>query len=142
VHYLEGGVLFYKDNQMDKKEYLNNFDWENFHYTCSNCNLPVESGKEAYHTNFLCDEMIEESKYNFGTKEMKEYGLIMSNKLRIEIMYRQRGKCASCGIEEWKLKKKLHAHRIYPGEKGGRYISENVILLCPKCHYRRHHEQR
>jgi hypothetical protein len=75
-------------------------------------------------------------------EEQRKDGDIMHNKLRLKIMYDQEGKCADCGIEEWRLMKRLNAHRILTGRDGGKYLYGNVILLCSKCHYRRHHEQR
>ena len=50
---------------------------------------------------------------------------------------------------KWKLKKRLEKlpcqkcgwnlapcdiHRIIPGSQGGKYTTDNVIVLCPNCH--------
>lgn len=66
--------------------------------------------------------------------------LVMTSELRWQLMYLQEGKCKICGIPEWKLKKKLHAHRIIKGKNGGKYQEDNLILVCPKCHYKLEHE--
>lgn len=125
---------------MNRKEYLYRFNWDNFHYTCSHCDLPIETGKEEYHLSGRCSELIESTENKLSMSEKRKFGLIMSNKLRFELMFLQEGKCTDCGIEEWRLKKHFHAHRIKPGAEGGRYVADNVVLICPKCHYRRHHE--
>lgn len=38
-------------------------------------------------------------------------------------------KCSKCG---WAGPCDLH--RIHPGSKGGKYVKENVVVLCPNCH--------
>lgn len=67
-------------------------------------------------------------------KVRRELQLVFTIAMRIQIMFRQQGKCLYCGIEEWRLRKRLHAHRVIPGKCGGKYNTDNVILLCPKCH--------
>ena len=37
--------------------------------------------------------------------------------------------CALCGWEGH-----CHRHRLQMGRDGGKYIKENVIILCPNCH--------
>ncbi len=54
--------------------------------------------------------------------------------LRVEVLHDQQGCCWQCGVEEWRLKKRLHAHRIRPGRLGGKYVKGNVRLLCAECH--------
>lgn len=68
------------------------------------------------------------------TRVAREQKLIMTVQLRRELMFEQKGRCAICHVEEWKLKKRLHAHRIKKGRDGGKYEKGNVVLLCPKCH--------
>ena len=61
---------------------------------------------------------------------------VMSKKLFADLLYRQEGNCYICGIEQWRIKKTLHAHRIIPGKLGGKYDTTNAILVCPKCHHK------
>jgi hypothetical protein len=55
------------------------------------------------------------------------------------LMYNQRGCCLECGIPEWAIKTKLHAHSEKPG---GLYSIWNTVLLCPTCHRKWHSEHR
>ncbi len=45
------------------------------------------------------------------------------------------GRCLLCGETAPAL---LDAHRIVPGERGGRYTRGNVVTLCANCHRRTH----
>lgn len=56
--------------------------------------------------------------------------------LGADVLYRQEGRCYICGIEEWRIKKRLALHRILPGKDGGQYEPDNVMGVCPKCHSR------
>lgn len=38
--------------------------------------------------------------------------------------------CQVCG---WN-KANCDLHRIIPGNKGGKYTEDNIIVLCPNCH--------
>ena len=122
---------------MTLTKYLKTFNWDNFHYTCSNCNQPVEYGKEDFHKKYKCNCFITKQQ-DLSMTEKRKLGYVMGNKLRFELMYEQKGRCGECGIEEWRIKKRLHAHRITKGVDGGLYLKDNVILLCPKCHRKRH----
>lgn len=53
-----------------------------------------------------------------------------------DILFDQKGRCFKCGVEEWKLKKRLQGHRKIKGRDGGKYIKDNVVLLCQRCHIR------
>ena len=72
--------------------------------------------------------------YSMTWDKRKEAKMIMSSDLRWELMYKQEGKCKVCGVEEWRLRKKLQAHRLLKGRNGGLYTVENVILVCHTCH--------
>jgi predicted HNH restriction endonuclease len=57
-------------------------------------------------------------------------------------------KCAMCGFSEptldkGKLKRQNgnQLHHIKPYKQGGLTTKENLILLCPKCHYRAEHNE-
>jgi hypothetical protein len=56
------------------------------------------------------------------------------NDLRMNLMYRQEGKCFFCQTEEWRCGKRFHLHRIIKGKNGGEYSLGNVLLFCFKCH--------
>ena len=45
------------------------------------------------------------------------------------------GRCVICGDDDPAV---LDAHRIVPGEKGGRYTRGNIVTLCANCHRRTH----
>lgn len=53
-----------------------------------------------------------------------------------QLLFEQEGKCFVCGVEEWRLRKRLHLHRIIPNRNGGTYNKENVFLVCYRCHRR------
>lgn len=44
-------------------------------------------------------------------------------------------KCYFCGEDNYDL---LDAHRIIPGEHGGKYNDHNIIVLCANCHRKTH----
>lgn len=46
--------------------------------------------------------------------------------------------CHFCGVDDYAL---LHCHRIVPGEEGGRYTDNNVVVVCSNCHNRIHDGQ-
>ena len=48
------------------------------------------------------------------------------------------GKCRICGESDYAL---LDNHRIIEGAKGGKYIAQNVVVLCANCHRRTHDGQ-
>lgn len=50
------------------------------------------------------------------TGKKKPIGLVCSNRLRLEILFRHRGCCFVCGREEWRLKASLHMHRLIKGK--------------------------
>lgn len=52
-----------------------------------------------------------------------------------QIFKRVDRECYFCGERVYEL---LDAHRIIPGEKGGKYIRENVLTVCSKCHRKCH----
>lgn len=68
----------------------------------------------------------------------KSRGEVLKSKTRIEVLFKYRGRCYVCGIEEWRYQKRLHMHRVTPGTAGGLYTLDNVIPLCSPCH--RNHE--
>lgn len=45
------------------------------------------------------------------------------------------GACFFCGLGDYDL---LHAHRIKPGEEGGKYHWANILPCCPTCHTKIH----
>lgn len=45
------------------------------------------------------------------------------------------GNCKFCGEKEYCV---LDAHRITPGEDGGRYENLNVVTCCANCHRKIH----
>lgn len=55
--------------------------------------------------------------------------------LRRTLIKRQCGKCSDCKINEWELLDVFQTHRLI---KDGPYHPSNCILLCLKCHTKRH----
>ena len=45
----------------------------------------------------------------------------------------------SCQICGWK-KAPCDLHRIIPGKDGGKYTTDNIMVLCPNCHREKHLE--
>lgn len=48
-----------------------------------------------------------------------------------ELLKRSAGKCRFCPEHRYGL---LDVHRIIPGESGGRYTPDNVVVVCANCH--------
>lgn len=67
-------------------------------------------------------------------KEKRDRGDMMTNPVRYATLYQQEGRCYVCSVEEWKTKRRFDAHRVTPGKNGGKYLGDNVILVCRKCH--------
>jgi predicted restriction endonuclease len=44
-------------------------------------------------------------------------------------------KCYFCGEDNYDL---LDAHRIIPGEQGGKYNDHNILVICSNCHRKCH----
>lgn len=58
--------------------------------------------------------------------------LILRDSLLKESSY----KCYTCGdLYDGEYSHHLHMHRILSGKKGGKYIRENVVLVCDGCHH-------
>jgi len=81
-------------------------------------------------------------------ERMKEYGFNVmnyySNKGRfiphsIYKEIKQRTKCRDCGRK--KKKESFEIHHIIPISKGGTNLINNLILLCPVCHKKRHNNE-
>ena len=49
-----------------------------------------------------------------------------------KLMYK---KCYFCDENDYDL---LDAHRILPGEDGGKYHDRNILVLCANCHRKTH----
>lgn len=95
------------------------------------CELPLEvAASPAISGGFLLES--EMTEYEKKVKDNQ----VMSKKLFADLLYQQEGNCYICGIEQWRIKKTLHAHRIIPGKLGGKYDTTNAILVCPKCHHK------
>lgn len=80
-----------------------------------------------------CCNTHEDIKYN---RKRKRYGITnvirrMKNKIPND-------KCSKCGWDYGKC----HRHRITSGIEGGKYIPENVIVLCATCHALIHKENK
>lgn len=45
------------------------------------------------------------------------------------------GECYFCGVADYDV---LECHRIIPGEDGGKYQHDNVVVACGNCHSRVH----
>ncbi len=54
---------------------------------------------------------------------------------RQQIAKLSRKKCYFCEEENYDL---LDAHRIIPGEQGGKYNDHNILVLCSNCHRKTH----
>jgi hypothetical protein len=54
---------------------------------------------------------------------------------RKRIFKKLSGKCFFCGEAEEEV---LDAHRIIPGEEGGKYHNANMICCCSTCHRKCH----
>lgn len=52
-----------------------------------------------------------------------------------QILKLYRKKCFFCAEDNYDL---LDAHRILPGEEGGKYHEWNVLVTCSNCHRRIH----
>lgn len=52
------------------------------------------------------------------------------------LMREQRGACFDCNVQEFDLNENLQVHRWQ--DKDGAYSPDNCVLLCRKCHARRH----
>jgi hypothetical protein len=64
----------------------------------------------------------------------RDNGYILTSKTRTEVLYKYKGRCYVCGIEEWRHKLALHMHRVIPGKLGGLYELDNLICCCRTCH--------
>jgi len=60
---------------------------------------------------------------------------MIPHKLYSEIKARR--KCRDCGIKK-KSNQSFQIHHIIPISQGGKSIHNNLILLCPDCHNKRH----
>lgn len=97
--------------------------------TFIHCELPLEvTAATVASGGFLFGEQMTEYEQKVKNDQ------VMSKKLFADLLYKQKGNCYICGIEQWRIKKTLHAHRIIPGKLGGKYNTTNAILVCPKCH--------
>lgn len=48
-----------------------------------------------------------------------------------ELIKLSAGRCRFCPESRYGC---LHVHRIIPGEMGGTYVPDNVVVLCSNCH--------
>lgn len=58
----------------------------------------------------------------------------INTKLKRMIFSKYSGKCAICGISNEDTR--LEISHIYPKSFGGESTEENLILVCPNCHFR------
>jgi 5-methylcytosine-specific restriction endonuclease McrA len=63
---------------------------------------------------------------------MKKLKIPFKNKKAFKKRSKQ---CRICGEKEYSL---LDAHRIVPGEEGGKYEESNCVCLCVSCHRKVH----
>lgn len=55
------------------------------------------------------------------------------------IIYRQNGKCGSCGIDlKYEEVEAIHLHHVLNKKDGGAGVVENGVILCSKCHIHVH----
>jgi len=59
----------------------------------------------------------------------QKYSMSTGNQ-RNRLKHRLDNECIVCGWD----KGPCDLHRISPGSEGGRYTTNNVIVLCPNCH--------
>jgi predicted HNH restriction endonuclease len=85
----------------------------------------------------------EENVESFGTTAQEVTSYNRSTAVREYAMARADGYCEACGNEApfagTDGKPYLQAHHINELGTGGEDTIENVIALCPNCHYRVHH---
>lgn len=78
---------------------------------------------------------------NTTTQQTYEYS--RSEKVKQYVKARANGHCEGCGDSAPFTSKTgepyLHAHHVHELSNGGSDTPENVIALCPNCHYRVHH---
>ena len=94
--------------------------------------LVIETGKFDPHlmkNPALANEKIKRWGYQKGTK----YGYANN---RAFVLARDKYTCQRCK----KKGGKMEAHHVLPKSKGGQDIPENMITLCPDCHYGIHHK--
>lgn len=78
-------------------------------------------------------KVIEKAYKQVERKQTKEYQrMIMSDKLRYEILHRDKFKCQLCGATS-KDGAKLHVDHIVPIAKGGKTETSNLRTLCDRC---------
>jgi 5-methylcytosine-specific restriction endonuclease McrA len=68
------------------------------------------------------------------TDSLTKQALRPNARTRGEVLFLWEGRCARCGVEEWRTKHRHHLHRRIKGTMGGRYEVENLIPLCGPCH--------
>jgi 5-methylcytosine-specific restriction endonuclease McrA len=77
------------------------------------------------------------SRYSLDeTDSLTRQALRPSAQTRGEVLYRWQGRCARCGVEEWRTTHRHHLLRLLSGARGGRYEVDNLIPLCSPCHLR------
>jgi 5-methylcytosine-specific restriction endonuclease McrA len=80
-----------------------------------------------------------------------------TNSQKEAVFYKYNGKCADCGLQlvgEWHPGfggnhhqlifsiHNAHIHHNTPISEGGKHKIDNWVLLCKKCHYKRHNPRR
>lgn len=74
------------------------------------------------------NEQLELIKINEQYVAQKAYSLI-----RIDVLERDNYTCQECGAIG---NSKYHVHHIHKVSDGGQDVYDNLITLCPKCHYK------
>jgi hypothetical protein len=53
--------------------------------------------------------------------------------IRAFALFKFEGRCALCGIEEWRTRRRLNLSRVIRERDSGLYTSDNVVMLCYRC---------
>ena len=99
--------------------------------TFPNCNQKAMQSHRRKSGGWYCDSFCQRH-------HRLKYGMRMGGKDKIRDLKGLSEKpCEICGWHE----ARCDLHRVLPGSKGGKYLKENVRVLCPNCHRTMHPER-
>lgn len=113
------------DRIFRQEKQMSEINWNNFHFTCSNCNYPVEYGDESIHYKGLCPKRVV-----VKTSEdiMRSKWDRMRSRVSKKIFSRDGFVCVACGST-----KNLTIDHIVPIKRGGNNSLSNLRTLCQSC---------